>query len=166
MIVREIVEDDAEAFLMMQCQLDGETDFMLMAPGERKTTAVRQKQIIQNLISDERSMIWLLDDGQQIAGALSLKAMGPMKIRHTGLIVVGIRLAYRGQGWGSALFDRMLGWAPNHGFHRLELTVMTENRAALSLYLKFGFLVEGLRRDSIRQPNGRWVDEYMMAKLI
>ncbi|WP_053958254.1 GNAT family N-acetyltransferase [Sulfobacillus thermosulfidooxidans] len=166
MEIRQITEDDAEAFLTMQRQLDLETDFMLMAPGERQTTVAQQRDIIHKILSDGRSMIWVVADGQRLVGALTFQAMAPLKIRHTGYIVVGILAAHRGRGLGSALFRTMEAWAHSHEFHRLELTVICENRAALNLYLKQGFMVEGLRHDSILQPNGHWVHEYTMVKLL
>ncbi len=164
--IRQITEDDAAAFLALQLQLDRETDFMLMAPGERQTTARQQRDIIRKILSDGRSMTWVIADDRHLVGGLTLRAMAPFKIRHTGHIVVGLLASHRGQGLGSKLFGQMETWARVHAFHRLELTVMCDNRAALNLYLTQGFMVEGLRRDSIRQPDGHWVDEYAMSKLL
>ena len=49
--------------------------------------------------------------------------------------------------------------------YRFELSVMTQNTTAVALYRKFGFEVEGTARDTLF-VDGRYVDEYMMAKLI
>ena len=51
------------------------------------------------------------------------------------------------------------------GLHRLELTVMVHNTAAVGLYHKLGFGIEGTRKDSLL-VNGAYVDEYAMAKLL
>jgi RimJ/RimL family protein N-acetyltransferase len=42
---------------------------------------------------------------------------------------------------------------------------MAHNEAAIALYQKMGFMVEGTKRDSMR-VNGQYVDELYMAKLI
>jgi len=110
---------DADAFLAMQRQLDRETDFMLMAPGERQTTIEQQRDIIHKILSDGRSMTWVVVDGQRLVGALTLRAMAPLKIRHTGHLVVGILAAHQGRGVGSELFRHMEAWALAHEFHRL-----------------------------------------------
>jgi RimJ/RimL family protein N-acetyltransferase len=47
----------------------------------------------------------------------------------------------------------------------MELTVMAHNRSAVSPYQKFGFVVQGTRRDSML-VEGNYVDEYYMARLL
>ncbi len=49
-------------------------------------------------------------------------------------------------------------------YHRLRLEVYTDNAAAIALYRKFGFEIEGtLREDAFR--DGRYVDAYTMGRL-
>lgn len=105
-------------------------------------------------------------NGSRVVGSLELRVMSRLKIRHTGLVVVGLLGDYRHRGIGTRLFALLDLWAPSHGIHRLELTVMCHNRDAIHLYLKSGFVVEGLRPDSIRQPDGGYVDEYAMSRLV
>lgn len=57
-------------------------------------------------------------------------------------------------------------WALQHQITRLELTVMVGNRRAVGLYHKMGFVVEALRRKSIRYSGGGFADEYLMAKIL
>jgi len=45
------------------------------------------------------------------------------------------------------------------------LTVVTQNKAGLSLYKKMGFEIEGTKRDSLF-IDGKYVDEYYMSKLL
>ena len=87
------------------------------------------------------------------------------RIAHTAYIFVGILRDYRGQGIGTEFFKRLDAWAGQMHITRLELTVICENEAALRLYTKSGFQIEGVRRNSIF-ADGRHLDEYYMAKLI
>jgi putative acetyltransferase len=66
---------------------------------------------------------------------------------------------------GSALMAAMCEYADRWvGVLRLELTVYTDNAAAIALYRKFGFQVEGtLRGYALR--DGRYVDALAMARL-
>ena len=56
-------------------------------------------------------------------------------------------------------------YASVHGLHRLELTVMETNTRARSLYESMGYVVEGIKRDSLFVDD-KFVDEIMMAKLL
>jgi putative acetyltransferase len=66
---------------------------------------------------------------------------------------------------GSALMAAMIeladGWL---GLRRLELEVWADNPAAIHLYEKFGFVVEGTGRQFGRRA-GALVDAHFMARL-
>lgn len=79
-------------------------------------------------------------------------------------MVIGVLAAASGQGAGSGLLRELERWAPAHGIHRLELTVMARNHWA-RLYERMGFAVEGRRRQCLL-VDGRLVDELYMAKLL
>ena len=55
-------------------------------------------------------------------------------------------------------------WVQRQGLHRVEFTVVESNAAARALYNKFGYVEEGVKRDSLR-INGTFVNEIYMAKL-
>ena len=72
---------------------------------------------------------------------------------------------WQGRGVGTALLAALIDIADNWlNYHRLRLEVYTDNAAAIALYRKFGFEVEGtLREDAFR--DGRYVDSYTMGRL-
>jgi RimJ/RimL family protein N-acetyltransferase len=57
-----------------------------------------------------------------------------------------------------------VAWSAAAGLARLELTVHTTNLAAVAVYLRCGFEVEGRRRKSLF-VDGAFVDEYLMSRL-
>jgi len=85
--------------------------------------------------------------------------------RHAGTVGMSVRDDWQGKGVGSALMAAAIDLADNwFAYRRLELTVYTDNAAALALYRKFGFEVEGtLRQYALR--DGVLVDAYTMARL-
>lgn len=69
---------------------------------------------------------------------------------HCGVLGMGILKEYRGQGIGKALMQTTLEKAQSSGLTRVELTVREKNTRALALYQKFGFCVEGIKRNGVR----------------
>lgn len=69
------------------------------------------------------------------------------------------------RGGGTALMAAMIDLADNWlGLHRIELTVNADNAAAIHLYEKVGFTVEGRFRDYLFRA-GQYVDALAMARL-
>jgi RimJ/RimL family protein N-acetyltransferase len=164
MNMRQAKPEDSKLFLELLKQMDHETEFMMLEPGERTTTA---EDMEHYLLSMEKSNSFLLlaFDGQKVAGFLSARRGAANRIKHSAYIVCGVLKEYRGKGYGTSLFGELLKWAPENGITRLELTVMSHNEKAVRLYQNMGFELEGKLVHSMI-VNGAYVDQYAMAKLI
>jgi len=163
--IREISKMDAEALLQLRRQLDAETSFMLLEPDER-TAVVEDEYIrIAEILQKENQRIFAAEQDKKLVGYLSAIGGGFRRNRHSAYIVIGILQAFVGQGIGAKLFTAMEHWARQQGLHRLELTVMVHNERGVNLYQKMGFEIEGRKRDSLC-VDGRYIDEYSMAKLL
>lgn len=168
MIIRPITNKDAESFFDMMCILDNETPFMMYEPGERKEktadiSGLRSK--IDATVSGGDLLLIAEEDDKKIVGYIWAERGKLNRILHTTYIVVGIREAYRNQGIGTEFFKRLDEWARKNGIVRLELTVECANTAAIHLYEKSGFVIEGRRMKSMKLGN-EFVDEFYMAKLL
>jgi putative acetyltransferase len=64
---------------------------------------------------------------------------------------------------GRGLLDQALSAALAAGFRRVELEVYASNAAALALYQRCGFVVEGVKR-GMRVLDGRVDDVMLMAR--
>ena len=100
-----------------------------------------------------------------LVGQIALHVEPNPRRKHVAGIGMGVRDDWAGKGVGSALLGAVLEMADNWlNLHRIELTVYTDNEAALALYGKFGFVEEGRARDfAFRQ--GRYVDVLYMARV-
>jgi L-phenylalanine/L-methionine N-acetyltransferase len=78
---------------------------------------------------------------------------------------MAVRDDWQGRGIGTALMEVALDLADNWlNLTRMELSVYTDNAAAVALYKKFGFEIEGThRRYAFR--NGEYADAYTMARI-
>ncbi len=163
--IREIVPDDAARFLALCRQLDRETQYMLLEPDERVTTLEEQRRLLDQLAASERETIFVADCAGKLVGYLAVRGGRFRRERHRATLVIGVLQAFSGRGIGTQLFQAMEPWARQHSFRRLELTVMAHNQAAIALYRKQGFEMEGIRRQAL-QVDGRFIDEYYMARLL
>jgi len=164
-LIREVCENDAEGFLDLCKRLDEETQFMMLEPGERLTTAAEQRERIKRLLLRDNQIILVAETNNRLVGYLAAWGGEYRRNRHSAHIVIGILQDFAGQGIGTRLFTEIDGWAQRQSIHRLELTVMAHNTTALGLYKKMGFKIEGTKKDSLF-VNGQYVDEYYMAKLL
>lgn len=104
-------------------------------------------------------------EGQLVASA-GLHGAGPaLRRRHAMGLGMAVAKAWQGRGVGTQLMTALVDAADRWmAVLRIELTVYTDNPAALALYKKFGFQIEGtLRAYALR--DGSYVDVHSMARL-
>jgi RimJ/RimL family protein N-acetyltransferase len=162
---RHILEHDAGKFLDLCLTLDRETDFMMYEPGERVSSVGRERDRISTILATPNQTIIVAEDEESLVGYIGLYGGEFRRIRHVAYIVAGVRASHAGKGIGSDLFREGEAWARQAGITRLELTVMTHNEAAVRLYQRRGFEIEGTRRHAMKIGD-RVVDEYYMARLL
>ncbi|RSK27204.1 GNAT family N-acetyltransferase [Bacillus sp. HMF5848] len=165
MRIREIHISDAENFASLTYEIEKSSQYMLWEADERKINYALQARKIEEINKSENSTIFVAEKDNELIGFLFANGGNAKRNKHTVYIVVGILSHYRGQGVGIKLFDELEKWSKEHNIHRLELTVVTRNEAALLLYKKQGFEIEGTKRDSLFIDE-EYVDEYYMSKLV
>ncbi len=101
----------------------------------------------------------------QVIGTAMLFPNQLKRRAHVASIGINIHDDWVGKGAGTALFAALIDAADNWlGLKRLELHVYTDNPAAIALYQKFGFEIEGREiQDAFR--TGAYVDSYIMSRL-
>jgi RimJ/RimL family protein N-acetyltransferase len=91
---------------------------------------------------------------------------GELRIdRHAAIVVVEVVQEMQRKGVATALMLELEAWALRVGLHRLELTVLASNQAAIDFYFKIGFEREGVKRQA-RHIGNEFVDEWLMGKLL
>jgi len=120
---------------------------------------------LQDGVGSEDFVLVAEVDGRVVGNlGLHVASKSPRR-RHAGYIGMSVHDDWQGKGVGTALMTAAVDLADNWlDYSRLELTVYTDNAAAMKLYRRFGFEVEGtLRNYAVR--DGRYVDAYAMARL-
>jgi putative acetyltransferase len=102
--------------------------------------------------------------GTEVVGFGALYVLGDGQ-SHSGTLAIGVRGAYQGQGIATILMHMLVATAQIYvGLRRLQLTVFSDNAAAIRLYRKFGFEIEGRHRSFARR-GADFVDAFTMARL-
>lgn len=94
----------------------------------------------------------------------------PMRHRNSHIVYLGgvaVDPDVQGRGHGARMISSAIDLSKEMGFRRIELTVATINDRAIRLYLRFGFVKEGvLQRYSYLQSKDQYLDEYVMGLLL
>jgi RimJ/RimL family protein N-acetyltransferase len=99
-----------------------------------------------------------------VVGWCDISRLAWVTQRHSGTLGMGVIAARRGRGIGRALLEAALARADEVGLTRVELRVRTDNAAAIRLYERCGFEVEGTCRRYLVHE-GRAHDALIMARL-
>ncbi len=127
-----------------------------MELAETQTWAKTEKNGRYRLVAD-----W----NGRVVGAIHLTQYLRPRIKHSGTLGMMVHPDAWGQGIGSLLLEAGLNITDNWlNLSRVELEVYTHNKSAVRLYEKFGFEHEGVRQ-KVSFGNGRFLDEYVMARL-
>lgn len=113
-----------------------------------------------------RNALFIFEQGETAVGMFKLV---PQKYRNSHIVYLGgvaIDPAYAGKGYGEKMLRRIIAIAAEKGFTRVELTVAVENKKAIQLYEKVGFINEGILKNyTFLAAENRYIDEQVMAKL-
>ncbi len=165
MEVRVAVSSDAEQIIKVMKDAEA-SNFMMYGPGERELTAEQFQRFIESMNGKEHSAVFAAEEKDSILGYLIMQGeTKPKRVSHKVSVAIGVHSESRGKGVGRALFEYAHNWAKARGIHRVELTVISKNEQAYSLYKKLGYETEGVKKHSLF-IDGEYVDEYYMAKLL
>ena len=101
--------------------------------------------MIGNLKSGAAQFV-AVDDGR-VVGWCDVNPKAHQTLRHSGTLGMGVAASHRGRGVGSGLLRATLDAAFARGLTRVELIVRADNTAAIALYERHGFELEGRLRD-------------------
>jgi putative acetyltransferase len=102
---------------------------------------------------------------ENLVGFLHVEVKQSARRHHAAEFAIAVDPAHSGHGVGSALMAAMIDLCDNWlNTHRIELTVFVDNAAAIALYRKFGFEIEGTSRDFAFR-DGRYIAVHHMARI-
>ena len=125
-----------------------------------------QKRLADQVTATNADVMMVAERDGELLGTAGVYAAGPhARRRHAMGLGISVAVRARRHGVGGALMAALCDYADRWvGVLRLELTVYTDNDAAIRLYRKFGFEPEGTMR-CYALRDGVYVDALAMARL-
>jgi putative acetyltransferase len=158
-IVRAARPRDAASFVEGYRGVVAERRF-LQAEEVRSPLRVYRRRFRRSWTSEAAHLLAV--EGDRVVGSLSIRRDVDPVTRHVATLGMFVVADRRSRGIGSALMAEGVRWARRHGVLRVELAVYPHNEAAITLYRKFGFDVEGrLVRHAMKSYG--YEDEILMA---
>ncbi|HUR10297.1 MAG TPA: GNAT family N-acetyltransferase [Flavitalea sp.] len=115
----------------------------------------------------ESATLFVVEEDEMVIATYRLI---PKHFRQSHIFYLGsfvIRREMQGKGIGSMVLAQMIAYAKSENIVRLELTVDLHNKAAIRLYTKMGFDIEGIVKKNYRLAStGKYYDEYLMALIL
>lgn len=148
-LLRHGTGEDGQAVLDNFNRTHGQTDYLLSYPDETGFDASEESRFLQGKAESSNEIeILAVVDGAVVATA-GISAIGRKeKVRHRAEFGVSVEKACWGLGIGQALMAACIECAKEAGYAQLELDVVAENKRAVAMYQKAGFVEYG------RNPRG------------
>lgn len=157
--IRPAQPRDAAGFLALYREVVAEERFLRT---ERAVRTVREaRRWFRRPVTSEQAFLLALE-GKRVVGWLQVLRERHPVVRHVATFGMAVAADRRGRGIGAALLSEALAWARSQRVAKIEISVYPDNRAALALYRRFGFVEEGRLRRHSRKSFGDQ-DEILMG---
>ena len=167
LLIREAEVEDAAELVSFLNRVSVETDFTSLDRDGILMTDTEMELFLDKQAHSENQITLLALLNDEIAGLVNITADQRKRVRHIGDLFIVIGQKYWNNGLGSLLLEEVVEWAQASGIlRRLQLTVQTRNQAAVHLYQKHGFVIEGRQERGAYIEERKFIDVYLMGKLI
>lgn len=141
-------KDAREVFAHFNLMLE-QTEYLLSYADENEMTVEAEKEFLSRKLESERDLFVVAVIDNKIVGTASIEPVGDKyKIWHRGEFAVAVNKKYWYLEIGRHLTGACIKAARKAGYEQLELSVIAENKHAINMYKKFGFIEYG------RNPRG------------
>ena len=162
-VVRRVRRDDAAAIAATMSDPQVARGLLQMPHGSEDFWKKRIDEMPAG--NSALDLMLVAERGGFVVGNAGLHGVPALRRRHVAGMGIAVAVSAQGQGVGSALMAELLDWADRWAqILRIELTVFTDNAAAIALYRKFGFDHEGTHR-AYALRDGVYGDVHAMARL-
>jgi len=157
--IRQIEETDIQGFYDALCCVASEGIYLLTTT---PPTYEKMANFVRCNIKNNHAQFVAVQNGH-VVGWADIIPLDRNTMTHVGHLGMGVLPAFRGLGIGSKLLEKTINHAWQQQLTRLELEVFSDNTAAINLYNKQHFQIEGVKKNA-RLFNNRYQDMTIMAQ--
>ena len=159
--------EDATASFSLFRQVVSEDRFFAVALEEMSRTMATQEALFYRLTTKDNSGVWVAFTNEEIVGQLSVLGGSLMRTHHIGEVEMFVHPDVRGRGIGSELLAHALSWCTSNEYlQKLELSVISDNHRAISLYTRHGFVQEGCQQAAFIDLDKQERDRILMGRFV
>ena len=158
---------DAQALLEFRELIINNDPYNILTPGEFHLTLEQEQQWILQHIENPSWLAEIVELNSELVGFLGVKNLPQNRLAHVANLHVSVHPKHRRKGIASTMIERVIHWAKKHeGIEKLALAVFEENKPALNLYIKMGFVEEGRRIKEIKTSKNQYHNDIMMYRFV
>ncbi|MED2187199.1 GNAT family N-acetyltransferase [Bacillus wiedmannii] len=164
--IRSAAETDAEQLSEIRAQIDGETENMDREAGEEFIDKIGFQKIIKTDSEETKNLFLVAEVDKRIVGFSRCEGSNLKRLTHKVEFGVCILREFWGYGIGKSLLQQSIQWADENEVKKISLQVLETNEAAIQLYKKLSFEVEGILKHDKRLSDGKYYNTVVMGRFI
>ncbi len=166
-VIRNAEPSDAIVLVKYLNKIYSETPYLIREPDEVSVTPEQEESFIRNRMESERElMILAFIDGKHVGNCSMHTLENYKRYSHRCEVAVALYQEFCGFGIGKIMLETILDVAKKSGFEQAELEVVSDNKKAIALYEKLGFVKYGTFPDNMKYADGHYDSaDWMMKKL-
>lgn len=140
--IKEGRSEDAAAVIEFTRQAGSETDNLTFGAEGLEVTAEQEEAFLRQMRDDPRAVFLCAWKDGRLIGTGFLGGMD-RRMKHRARLAISILKSEWNKGTGSAMMEKLIDSAKAMGIEIIELEVRCDNKRAIHLYEKYGFIRHG-----------------------
>jgi ribosomal protein S18 acetylase RimI-like enzyme len=167
-VIRIAAAEDAPATLALFCSVVDEGRYTVVEPSEVTTKESEEREYIEADRESPGSLCLAATVDGAVVGMIRAQAEPYRRTRHFADIdSMWVHALWRRRGVAKLLLEALISWARQHPeIEKLGLYVFSTNTAAIRLYQRHGFEIEGRYPRDMKLEDGSYVDTVAMGRFV
>ena len=162
-LIREAKHGDAKKAIEYMKQISIESANLLREPEEVTLTLDFEEDFLKRTETSKHDVMLSVWDQDKLISLTGFNGSSLNRISHRVSLGISVLKEYQGLGLGTHLLSLLCNKAIEYGKTKIELDVREDNKAAIHIYEKLGFVKEGTRKNGINDK-GRYINLVLLGK--